>query len=184
MSSEKPIEVKHLVEIDLASLLGRLRLGLKTCEPLSDVEMWAGRTSWRRMMRVFGRGVGHNAADMWRVPTMMWSVATPRCVAPSSSIPRPDWNKRRQAWKDLSTLAICFSAPHQSASYEASMMQRDGRGEAVLMPLGDRFGDPISESAALRATFLERPESLASCSRAPRDCGARSTTVASLGIIT
>jgi len=37
------------------------------------------------------------------------------------------------------------------------MMQRDGRGEAVLMPLGDRFGDPISESAALRATFLERP---------------------------
>jgi len=58
------------------------------------------------------------------------------------------------------------------------MMQRDGRGEAVLMPLGDRFGDPISESAALRATFLERPENLASCSRAPRDCGARSTTVA------
>ena len=77
MSSEKTIEVKHLVEIDLASLLGRLRLGLKTCERLSDVEIWAGRTSWRRMMRVFGRGVGHNAADMWRVPTMMWSVATP-----------------------------------------------------------------------------------------------------------
>ena len=96
---------------------------------------------------------------------------------------RPNSNRRRPAWEDLSTLAICFSAPHQSASYEASMMQRDGRGEAVLMPLGDRFGDPISESAALRATFLERPESLASCSRAPRDCGARSTTVASLGIL-
>src|SRR5437867_7068139 len=64
-------------------------------------------------------------------------------------------NERRPAWEDLSTLAICFSAPHQSASCEASMMQRDGRGEAVLMPLGDRFGDPISESAALRATFRQ-----------------------------
>src|SRR5947199_5938231 len=61
---------------------------------------------------------------------------------------RPDSNRRRPAWEDLSTLAICFRAPHQSASYEASMMQHDGRGEAVLMPLGDRFGDPISESAA------------------------------------
>src|SRR2546425_1921696 len=91
---------------------------------------------------------------------------------------RPDSNRRRPAWEDLPTLAICFSAPHQSASYEASMMQRDGRGEAVLMPLGDRFGDPISESAALRATFSERPKSLASGSRAPRDCGARATTVA------
>src|SRR2546426_6151820 len=101
----------------------------------------------RRPLDWSGRRDSDPRPSAWEADALPLSYARVTAEFPQNPRRQPPKSasslQRPEAWEDLSTLAICFSAPHQSASYEASMMQRDGRGEAVLMPLGDRFGDPM-----------------------------------------